>query len=59
MISAIRQGQACAAAIAATKVKPEIFGLALAPAAMIEGFAVFAFIFALVASAGLPAGGAP
>jgi V/A-type H+-transporting ATPase subunit K len=55
MVSAIRQGQACAAAIKASTAKPEIFGLALAPAAIVEGFAVFAFIFALVISAGIPA----
>ena len=55
MMSAIRQGQACAAAIKASTAKPEIFGLALAPAAIVEGFAVFAFIFALVISAGIPA----
>ena len=51
----IWQGRACAAAINASKEKPEIFGLALAPAAIIEGFAVFAFVFALVISAGIPA----
>ena len=34
----------------------EIFGLSLAPAAIIEGFAVFAFVFALVVSAGIPGG---
>ncbi len=50
--SAARQGQCCASAIHASKSKPEIFGLALAPAAIVEGFAVFAFIFALVLSAG-------
>ena len=55
MMSAVRQGQACAAAIKASTAKPEIFGLALAPAAIVEGFAVFAFIFALVISAGIPA----
>lgn len=48
MFSAIRQGQACASAIHASKTKPEIFGLSLAPAAIVEGFAVFAFVFALV-----------
>jgi V/A-type H+-transporting ATPase subunit K len=42
------QGKACASAIAASKSKPEIFGLALAPAAIVEGFAVFTFVFALV-----------
>ena len=51
--SAARQGQCCASAIHAAKAKPEIFGLALAPAAIVEGFAVFAFIFALVLSAGV------
>jgi V/A-type H+-transporting ATPase subunit K len=55
MMSAIRQGQCCASAINAVKEKPEIFGLSLAPAAIVEGFAVFAFIFALVLSGGIPA----
>ena len=54
MFSAIRQGQCCASSINASKAKPEIFGLSLAPAAIVEGFAVFAFIFALVISAGIP-----
>ena len=53
---AIWQGRACAAAINAFKEKPEIFGLSIAPAAIVEGFAVFAFIFALVVSAGIPGG---
>ena len=48
------QGKACAAAINAAKEKPEVFGLSLAPAAIIEGFGVFAFVFALVVSAGIP-----
>ena len=55
LFSAIYQGRCCASAINATKAKPEIFGLSLAPAAIVEGFAVFAFIFALVLSAGIPA----
>ncbi len=54
MVSAIYQGQCCASAITAAKEKPEIFGLSIAPAAIVEGFAVFAFIFALVISAGIP-----
>jgi V/A-type H+-transporting ATPase subunit K len=54
MLSAIYQGQCCASAIYAAKTKPEIFGLAVAPAAFVEGFAVFTFIFALVISAGIP-----
>jgi V/A-type H+/Na+-transporting ATPase subunit K len=56
MFSAIRQGQCCASSINASKVKPEIFGLSLAPAAIVEGFAVFAFVFALVLAGGIPAG---
>ncbi|MFK0571927.1 ATP synthase subunit C, partial [Endozoicomonas sp.] len=48
MYSAIYQGQAVAAAINASKNKPEVFGLSIAPAAIVEGFAVFAFVFALV-----------
>lgn len=55
MFSAIYQGQCCASAIHASKAKPEIFGLSVAPAAIVEGFAVFAFIFALVISAGITA----
>jgi len=52
----IWQGKACASAINAAKEKPEIFGLALAPAAIVEGFAVFAFIFALVIAGGMGGG---
>jgi len=55
LASAVYQGRSCAAAINAAKAKPEIFGLSLAPAAIVEGFAVFAFIFALVISVGIPA----
>jgi V/A-type H+-transporting ATPase subunit K len=54
MFSAIRQGQACASAIHASKTKPEIFGLSLAPAAIVEGFAVFVFVFALVLAGSIP-----
>ncbi len=58
LYSGLLQGRACASAINAAKAKPEIFGLSLAPAAIVEGFAVFAFIFALVLSGGIPASGA-
>lgn len=54
LISAAAQGSACAAAINASKSKPEIFGISIAPAAVVEGFAVFAFVFALVLSADIP-----
>jgi V/A-type H+-transporting ATPase subunit K len=56
LLSGIYQGRCCASAINAAKEKPELFGLALAPAAIVEGFAVFAFVFALVLSANLPTG---
>lgn len=55
MMSGIWQGRACASAIAASKDKPEIFGLSLAPAAIVEGFAVFTFVFALVLAGSIPA----
>ena len=57
LYSGLLQGRACASAINAAKAKPEIFGLSLAPAALVEGFAVFAFIFALVLSGSIPASG--
>jgi len=53
-LSALYQGRCCASAILVSKAKPEIFGLSVAPAAIVEGFAVFSFIFALVVSAGIP-----
>lgn len=55
MMSAVYQGQALVAAINAAKNKPEIFGLAIAPAAIVEGFAVFAFVFALILAGSIPA----
>jgi V/A-type H+-transporting ATPase subunit K len=55
MISAIAQGNCVASSIHVTKSKVEIFGISLAPAAVVEGFAVFAFVFALLLSAGVPA----
>ncbi len=55
MYSAIYQGQAVSAAINASKNKPEVFGLSIAPAAIVEGFAVFAFVFALVMGQGITA----
>jgi V/A-type H+/Na+-transporting ATPase subunit K len=52
----ILQGECCAAAINASKGKPEIFGLSVTPAAIVEGFAVFAFVFALIVSGAIPKG---
>jgi V/A-type H+-transporting ATPase subunit K len=54
LFTAIWQGRALAAAISASKNKPEIFGLSIAPAAIVEGFAVFSFVFALVLAGGIP-----
>lgn len=52
--SAVFQGECCVSAINASKHKPEIFGLSIAPAAFVEGFAVFALAFALVLIQGVP-----
>lgn len=54
MLSGIYQGQCCASAIHVVKAKPEVFGLSIAPAAIVEGFAVFTFIFALVLAGNIP-----
>ena len=56
--SAMLQGACCASAINTTKSKPEVFGLSIAPAAIVEGFAVFAFIFAMIIGGGIPGGAA-
>src|SRR5215813_7858141 len=50
----ILQGQCCAAAINASKGKPSVFGISITPAAIVEGFAVFAFVFALIVSGAIP-----
>lgn len=57
LMAAVRQGDCIASAITASKSKPEVFGLSIAPAAIVEGFAVFAFVFALILAGDLP--GAP
>jgi V/A-type H+-transporting ATPase subunit K len=54
LVSAALQGSCAAAAIDAAKNKPEILGLAVAPAAIVEGFAVFGFAFALLLGSALP-----
>lgn len=51
---ALKQGQCIASAIKASKAKPEVFGLSVAPAGIVEGFAIFAFIFALIVSGNIP-----
>jgi V/A-type H+-transporting ATPase subunit K len=54
MYSAFAQGNCCAASINAFKNKPEVFGISIAPAAVVEGFACFVFVFALVLAGQLP-----
>ncbi|MGB5284640.1 MAG: ATP synthase subunit C [Polyangiales bacterium] len=54
LVSAMAQGSACAASINTSKSKPEVFGISVAPAAVIEGFAVFVFVFALVLAGAIP-----
>ena len=54
LFGAIAQGDACMASINVSKSKLEVFGISLAPAALVEGFSVFAFVFALVLAAGIP-----
>jgi V/A-type H+-transporting ATPase subunit K len=50
LLSAYYQGRCLSSAINASKSKPEVFGVSIAPAGIVEGFAVFAFVFALVLS---------
>jgi V/A-type H+-transporting ATPase subunit K len=57
LMSGMMQGACCASAINVSKSKPEVFGLSIAPAAIVEGFAVFAFVFALVVSENIPGAG--
>jgi V/A-type H+/Na+-transporting ATPase subunit K len=59
MTSAMFQGACCASAINASKSKPEIFGLSIAPAAIVEGFSIFAFVFAMILGADIPVGDVP
>jgi len=54
LVIGILQGECCAAAINASKGKPAVFGLSVTPAAVVEGFAVFAFVFALIVSGAIP-----
>ena len=54
LLSGLYQGNTLASAIQASKSKPDVYGISLLPSAVIEGFAVFAFVFSLVISAGIP-----
>jgi V/A-type H+-transporting ATPase subunit K len=48
MASAIMQGKVCATGIEASLRQPEVFGKTWASVGMIESFALFAFVFALM-----------
>jgi V/A-type H+-transporting ATPase subunit K len=54
LFSARYQGDVLVGGINAAKNKPEIFGLTIAPAAIVEGIAVFAFVFGLMLAGSLP-----
>ena len=54
LYGAIKQGNCIASAIKVSKSKPEVFGLSIAPAGIVEGFAIFAFVFALIISGNIP-----
>ena len=57
LASAVYQGYVCASAVSVSKTKPEVFGVSIAPAAVVEGFAVFVFVFALVLLGSVTGGG--
>ena len=48
MISAIFQGQVCATTIEASLKQPAVFGKCFAAIGIVESFALFAFVFALL-----------
>jgi V/A-type H+-transporting ATPase subunit K len=48
MVAAIFQGMACVSAIQATAKKPALFGKTFVAIGIIESFALFAFVFALL-----------
>ncbi|TXG83831.1 MAG: ATP synthase subunit C [Sphingomonadales bacterium] len=54
LVGAVKQGDCCASAIMVAKSRPEAFGLAIAPAAFVEGFTVFALAFALLLIGAVP-----
>ncbi len=54
LFTAVYQGYSIAGAINASKNKPEVFGLSIAPMAIVEGFSVFVFVFALVLAGHIP-----
>lgn len=53
LMAAFWQGKMCVSAINTIKEKPELFGISITPIAIVEGFGVFVFIFALILSESL------
>lgn len=56
LFTAAWQGRLCVSAINSVKEKPDLFGLSITPIAIVEGFGVFVFIFALVLSGSVGGG---
>lgn len=54
LVSAWRQGDCLASAVNVAKVKPEAYGISITPAAMVEGAAIFAFVFAMILAGTIP-----
>lgn len=54
LFTSVYQGHSIAGAINAAKNKPEVFGLSIAPMAIVEGFSVFVFVFSLVLAGQIP-----
>lgn len=54
MLCGMRQGRYCSSAIRVWKNKPEVLSYTFAPAAIVEGFAVFTFVFGLLAASHIP-----
>ncbi len=54
LVCSVYEGYCIASSINVSKSKPEVFGLSIAPAAVVEGFAVFTLVFALVLAGMLP-----
>lgn len=48
LLIAVLQGECAATAINVSKSKPEVFGMSMAPGAIVEGFAIFVLVFTLV-----------
>lgn len=54
-VGGIYQGECCSSAVLVAKSRPQAFALAIAPAAFVEGFTVFALAFGLLLVGAIPA----